>query len=180
MHFLLGTLGGAMPDLTIGGLGAALIIAIREVTPYVYRYFTNTVSPMTEIREQLQDCVDDRKRLHLELDRLTELIYPAAIVADTNGRIVEWLGFAEKMFGYTLDEAVGMDVSRIIPITEREQHTRSYLAAIDRGGLSEPPPVLRHAHGLRKDGTLVPIRIELTLVSREPLLFGVEITRRAV
>lgn len=57
----------------------------------------------------------------------------AVVVIDHNGRIIEWNPRAELMFGWSRDEALGLDLAdTIIPVALRESHRRgiqTYLAS---------------------------------------------------
>jgi PAS domain S-box-containing protein len=76
------------------------------------------VRDITESKE-LQ-AVRDRllERLHLQIDRLT-LAY---ILTDADGRVLEWNPVAEKIFGYTKEEALGRTcLDLIIPLPVDDQ-----------------------------------------------------------
>ena len=83
------------------------------------------------------------------------------IVADLHGKIVLVNAQTEKLFGYGRDELVGELVDVLLPARFRQQHLEyraNYIAdrnprAMGRG---------RDLHGLRRDGSEVPVEIGLT------------------
>jgi PAS domain S-box-containing protein len=82
---------------------------------------------------------------------------PTAIVAiDMSGSVTAWNPAAERLFGYTRDEAVGRDIDDMVaarPDLYREAKERSAIAA----GGREPGRVLTQR--TRKDGTLVDVDV---------------------
>jgi len=58
----------------------------------------------------------------------------AMIFADTDGRILVWNEAAERVFGFTKDQAIGESLDIIIPEKLREPHWRGYDEAIRNHG----------------------------------------------
>jgi PAS domain S-box-containing protein len=86
-----------------------------------------------------------------------------AIIGKTlDGRITSWNRAAERMYGYSAPEAVGADVSLIVP-PERIDELRSILERVGRGERVE------HAETQRvcKDGTTVDVSVAVSPV-RDP------------
>ena len=73
-----------------------------------------------------------------------------------DGTILTWKPAAERMFGYTAQEAVGQQISLIVPFECAQESAR--LVARLRGG--EAIGGLRTT-GLRKDSTRIPVRLDL-------------------
>ncbi|HWG91377.1 MAG TPA: PAS domain S-box protein, partial [Candidatus Thermoplasmatota archaeon] len=98
----------------------------------------------------------------LGFGRLFDAIRDGVIVSDEEGRIVLWNPGAEALFGYTAEEALGQNVSLLVPPEHQEQHEsgmRRY-AATGQGRLIDSGTVLE-LPALRKDGNR--IHVELTL-----------------
>ena len=98
-------------------------------------------------------------RLEREAQRLAAIVSSsddAIISKDLDGTIQTWNRGAERMFGYTADEAIGKSITLIIP-TDRLDEETEVLRRI-RAGLS-----VEHFETVRKrkDGT--PIHISLTV-----------------
>ncbi|MFO8035058.1 MAG: PAS domain S-box protein [Anaerolineales bacterium] len=79
-------------------------------------YFQGSLVNITE-RVQLQREVEKRR---LYLEGVLESTLSALITLDTKHRILEWNAGAEKVFGYTAEEAVGRDLDALIANPEGE------------------------------------------------------------
>src|SRR6476620_1964102 len=78
----------------------------------------------------------------------------AIVSKDLNGIIKSWNPAAERMFGYTSDEAVGSSIYLIIP-EERKGEEAQVIASIKRGEIVDHYETVRQ----RKDGSLVDISL---------------------
>ena len=83
----------------------------------------------------------------------------AMLVKDLNGIITTWNNGAERLFGYTADEAVGRPVAMLIP-ADRQNEEPDILARIRRGEPIEHYETIRR----RKDGSLVEISLTVSPV----------------
>ncbi|WP_218571831.1 PAS domain S-box protein [Pseudomonas sp. C27(2019)] len=64
---------------------------------------------------------------------LVEQSPDATIYSDTQGNIRVWNAAAEKMFGFSAEQALGQSLDIIIPETLRKMHWRGFDAAIAAG-----------------------------------------------
>ncbi len=84
---------------------------------------------------------------------ITELA-DAVVVADTAGTICFWNGAAERVFGWTADEAVGASLDLIIPERQRTRHWDGYRSVMSTGTTKYGSNLLRvpslHADGQRR------------------------------
>lgn len=94
---------------------------------------------------------------------LVECSVDAIIGKTTEGRVISWNGGAERIFGYTREEAVGeLLVDLLIP--ERLAHEEDeFLARIKSGKMIVGYETIRH----RKDGTELPVSVSVAPV-RDP------------
>lgn len=81
----------------------------------------------------------------------------AIIAKDLNGTIINWNRGAERLFGYTAEEAVGRPVAMLIPL-DRQDEEPGILARIGRGERIEHYETIRR----RKDGSLVEISLSVS------------------
>jgi len=81
----------------------------------------------------------------------------AIIAKDLNGVITSWNRGAERLFGYTAEEAIGQPVTMLIPI-ERHDEEPEILGRIRRGDPIEHYETVRR----RKDGSLVEISLAVS------------------
>ncbi len=103
-----------------------------------------------------------RKKLDttLKLESLVETAGDAIIVADTSGNIVLWNPAAERIFGFTAQEALGQTLDLIIPPRFRDRHWTGYRQVMLTGSSKYGTEVLR-VPALHKDGR--PLSIAFTV-----------------
>ena len=91
-----------------------------------------------------------------QLAAIVESSDDAIMSTDLNGIILSWNAGAERLFGYTAEEAVGQSVTMVIPLDRLDEEPR-ILERIRRGEYTQYETV-RH----RKDGTLVDISLSIS------------------
>jgi PAS domain S-box-containing protein len=91
------------------------------------------------------------------LAAIVESSEDAIISKDLNGIIASWNQAAERIFGYTTDEAVGKHITILIP-PDRHDEEVSILARIQRGERVEHYETVRQ----RKDGSLLDISLTVS------------------
>jgi two-component system, chemotaxis family, CheB/CheR fusion protein len=99
----------------------------------------------------------DRKCAEQYVQRLALIVessQDAIISKDLDGVITSWNSGAERLFGYTTDEAIGKSVTILIP-SDRLHEETSILDRIRRGVRVERYETIRR----RKDGSLVEISL---------------------
>jgi two-component system cell cycle sensor histidine kinase/response regulator CckA len=83
----------------------------------------------------------------------------AIISKDLTGRIMSWNKSAERIFGYTAEEAVGRSITMLIPEDRQDEEPR-ILGRLQRGERVDHFETIRR----RKDGTLVEISLTISPV----------------
>jgi two-component system, cell cycle sensor histidine kinase and response regulator CckA len=99
-------------------------------------------------REQDAD-VTERKAVEMALARLAAIIEfstDAIISKDLNSIITTWNKGAEKIFGYSADEMIGISIMRLIP-ADRQDEENHILGKIKRGENVEHFETLRQTKG---------------------------------
>ncbi len=89
---------------------------------------------------------------------------------DSQGRIVLVNREVERLFGYSREDLLGRSVDMLVPDAVRSRHPRdraAFLANPRERAMGHG----RELHGLRKDGTEVPVEIGLTPVATEEGMF---------
>jgi PAS domain S-box-containing protein len=81
------------------------------------------------------------------------------LLTDSSGRITFANQHIEKVFGYSRDELIGMQLERLIP--ERDPVDRANADERFDSGVQIPLGAVRDLYGLRKDGSEVPIEVGL-------------------
>ncbi len=142
--------------------------------------FEDDIKQLLATHETLADCIlndpegnadnvsqlllDELPALRLKADKAIGLLASIidssddAIISKTlEGVITSWNGGAERLFGYTSQEATGQHISLIIPIDHRDEET-TILAKLRRGERIEHFDTVR----LRKDGSLLDISLTIS------------------
>ncbi len=92
------------------------------------------------------------------LRSILQTVPDAMIIIDERGRIESLSATAERLFGYSLDEVAGRNVSHLMPTPYRDQHD-SYLKRYLTTGERRIIGIGRIVVGQRKDGTTFPMHL---------------------
>jgi PAS domain S-box-containing protein len=113
-----------------------------------------------------QSILDELPALRLKADKAIGLLAAIvdssddAIVSKTlEGVITSWNAGAERLFGYTPQEAIGQHISMIIPLDRRDEET-SILARLGQGERIDHFDTIR----LRKDGSKLEVSLTISPV----------------
>lgn len=109
-------------------------------------------------RERVEEQL--RKR-ETRMRTIFENVVDGIITTDEKGTIESFNRAAQKMFGYSADEANGRNVSMLTPTTHRGRHNK-YIKDYLNGRDSKIMGAGREVEGIRKDGSAFPIDIAIT------------------
>lgn len=107
--------------------------------------------------KQLDEALRTRER---HLQSILETIPDAMIVIDGNGIMQFFSSAAERQFGYSGREAIGQNVSILMPNPDRTRHD-GYLARYRSTGERHIIGIGRIVTGQRKDGTTFPMHLSI-------------------
>jgi len=110
--------------------------------------------------------ISDRKRSEQSAQHLAAIVEcsdDAIVSKDLDGIITSWNHGAERLFGYTAEEAIGKPVTLLIP-PDREDEEPEILSRIRRGEKIDHYETIRR----RKDGSLVDISLTVSPL-RDPV-----------
>ena len=122
------------------------------------------MAPTNEKRSEVGTATDE---LHKLYRGILESALDCIITMDAEGRIIEFNPAAERVFGFTREEAVGAELAElIIPPRMREQHRRGLAHFLKTG---EGPVIGRRIEieGLRKDGSEILVELAITAIKTD-------------
>jgi PAS domain S-box-containing protein len=123
--------------------------------------------------------ITERKKAEAELRRLATIVTDsndAITVVDMEGRITAWNKGAENTYGYRKDEALGMDVLKIVP-EDKKQETLEVIGKIRTNKTVESFETKR----LAKDGRVLDVWLTVTkLVDDEGNAVALATTERDI
>jgi PAS domain S-box-containing protein len=128
--------------------------------------FLNTRCFTIDITDQ--KLAEDRVRGQAQRDarqRLAAIVESsddAIISKDLNSIIVTWNEAAERLFGYSADEAIGHSIMMLLP-EDRQDEEREILGRIRRGERIDHYETIRR----RKDGTLLDISLTVSPIKND-------------
>jgi PAS domain S-box-containing protein len=99
----------------------------------------------------------------LDLPSLVQAAGDAIIAAGTDGKILLWNPAAERMFGFTAEEALGHSLDLIIPERLRARHWEGYRRVMRTGQTHYGTEVLR-VPALHKNGHTLSIAFTVALL----------------
>jgi two-component system sensor kinase FixL len=111
-------------------------------------------------RAQSQETAATLHRREAHLQSILDTVPDATVVIETDGIIVSFNAAAVRQFGYTPEEAVGLNVSMLMPAPYREQHD-GYLSRYLTTGEKRIIGIDRVVVGRRKDGTTFPMKLSV-------------------
>ncbi len=116
------------------------------------------------VQPELFDVRDRQlpERSRLRLAALVHDYADAVLIRDFKGRILAWNKGAERMYGYTEEEALGMNVRRLIP-KKTPGRSREVIRLSARGQGPAPVETRRRA----KDGRALDVLVTVTVLKDE-------------
>lgn len=109
----------------------------------------------------------------VDFQQLVAAMGDAVVVSDLTGVIVCWNPSAERIFGYSEEEALGQSLDLIIPEKQRERHWDGYRETMRTGKTRYASDVLR-VPAIAKDGKRLSIAFTVALLhSSEKQISGV-------
>ncbi len=113
------------------------------------------------LTSHLRDLFQARQAVERAYRAVVESAQEAIIVIDEYGRIERFNPAAESLFGWSAAEAIGRNVRILMPEPHHSRHDdylRNYRAGRGAGLMGQQ----RDLWGVRKDGGLIPVRLQLS------------------
>ena len=102
----------------------------------------------------------------LDFKVLVTQLGEAVIISDRDENILFWNASAERIFGFTPEEALGKTLSIITPERFRERHTKGYFHTIQTGQTKYGHTLLR-VPAVHKDGHSISIAFSVSMLFDE-------------
>ena len=143
--------------ITLGGTLLALILALFLALVIVLRLFRRG-------QRYAHDIMAARSRFEAAVKSSKD----AVVVMDTAGRIVDFNGAGETVFGYSRQEAIGADMAElIVPEYLREKHR----AGVQRFLKTGEQKMMRYGRvrleGMRKSGEVFPVELSMSVAEAD-------------
>ena len=131
-------------------------------------------SDLQSIADSLVELIDAHDRMAAMQRAVVEGASDAIVTIDVRGTIRQWNGGAEEMFGIPAHEAIGSNVTRILPVEHRDRHD-GYIRRYLDTGIARVLGFSREVQGVRADGSLFPIGLGISeaRVGDERLFVGI-------
>jgi PAS domain S-box-containing protein len=102
----------------------------------------------------------------LDFKTLVTQLGEAVIISDRDENILFWNASAERIFGFTPEEALGKTLSIITPERFRERHSKGYFHTIQTGQTKYGHTLLR-VPAVHKDGRSISIAFSVSMLFDE-------------
>ncbi|QWE15038.1 PAS domain S-box protein [Polynucleobacter sp. AP-Sving-400A-A2] len=102
----------------------------------------------------------------LDFKALVTQLGEAVIISDRDENILFWNASAERIFGFSADEALGKTLSIITPERFRERHSKGYFHTIQTGQTKYGHTLLR-VPAVHKDGHSISIAFSVSMLFDE-------------
>jgi PAS domain S-box-containing protein len=173
-----------LPKTTLS-IGIAVVTGLMAVTALLATF----AARQTELAQTLRAEVARREELERETESgrarvqaILDGVVDGVVTIDKEGRILQWSTGAERLFGYTVEEAVGADVTMLMP----EQHHSVHDGYVNAFLTTRKAKIVgssgRQLSAIRKDGTEFPMELAVNEVraNGETLFTGIlrDITER--
>ena len=134
-----------------------------QLIPVLYNIFpvrdlTNAITAYGTVTRNLTESKSAEQRLRL-MASIVELSDDAIVSKTLDGIIANWNRGAERIFGYTSEEAIGQPITILIP-ADRQSEEGEILTRIRRGERIDHYETVRR----RKDGSLIVVSLTVSPV----------------
>lgn len=133
---------------------AGAVVLYRQVRPLA----ANLVRSEEQARHLASELADKEQRMRAVVDNVAE----AVITIDETGCICSFNKAASEMFGYTLDETVGRNITMLMPESTRVPHEHGMQRYLQTGEARVIGTRGIELPGLRKDGAVIDVMLSIS------------------
>jgi two-component system sensor histidine kinase/response regulator len=145
--------------ITVISVLIAVITLVASVAGRQWELASGLKAEVGRRRTLEQEAQGGRARLQAIFDAVADAI----VTIDRSGRILQWSSGAQRIFGYPQEEAVGADLTILMPAQHRSCHD-GYVASFLRTRDAKIIGISRELTAIRKDGTEFPIELTVSEV----------------
>ncbi len=178
--------GASRSAFALGGIGVAVLVMVwdhfaRLGAATVFLAAATLIAAAAQLVVLYSEAVSARRKV-LESERERSRIealqiasvegaLDGIVTADADGRVLDWNPAAERIFGYSREEAVGeLIADLIVPEAQRETHQRGTTNA-GRGGKTTLIDQRLEMTGRHADGGEIPVELAITRSGSDPVRF---------
>ncbi|MFY3382589.1 PAS domain S-box protein [Paracidovorax sp. MALMAid1276] len=185
------SLGGAVMGLAIAGMHYIAMAAVRVVAPAAEATGTSAhagylalgialvtlamggVITGVNVTIRFSQLLRESRATASRLSALVDTAVDGIVIIDARGTVRLFNGAAQRLLGWSAQEVLGQNIRMLMPQPHRDAHD-SYLRNHIATGVAKIIGAGREVDAVRKDGTLVPIRLAVGRVEQpgEPLFVG--------
>jgi len=154
-------MGGWIPGAAAGVIGLCAGLLLSPLSPALWieaALFIGVATAVTVGGEWFQRAHRELSARETHLRLILNTIPDAMILIDDSGLIRAFSPTAERLFGWSVDEAIGQNVSVLMPSPHREAHD-GYLQRYYRTGERRIIGLGRVVVGERQDGSTFPMEL---------------------
>ncbi len=167
----IGTPDNATSGVLINTTFASVALSTFTITVTVLVFALNGLMHSRKLYQKMEEnnlnIEESKSRMRAILDTAVDGI----ITIDSHGLIQSFNHSAERLFGWTADEVFGRNIKMLMPEPDQSRHD-GYLHNYQTSGTPKIIGIGREVMGLRKDGSLMPMRLAVGRVDLpDELLF---------
>jgi PAS domain S-box-containing protein len=107
---------------------------------------------------------EDKEDIDKKIAAITDSAHDAVIMRDDEGNITFWNKAAEKMYGYTRQEAVGENLPKLLLPKKTQKLYAEVIGRLIRKGENAPHGETLESVDIRKDGTEFPVEVSVSVI----------------
>ncbi len=150
---------------------AQVASALEDLALLVAMLFLALVAVVLALAFMAQNARNQATSMALTHSRLRAVIatsIDAIVVADAQGRIIDFNDVAVRIYGYSLEEALGADMVSLIVPEQLRDYVRARVASLrDSTSWAEMPENPEPAKAMRKSGEIFPIEVSVARAESE-------------
>ena len=104
---------------------------------------------MEKHQKQLEKLVAERTREITEQAQIIDQIHDSVVATDLDGFVTSWNHGAERMFGYSADEAIGRNVQFVYPVDQHNYLLNDVINPLKEKGEHEIEVIMQRKSGQR-------------------------------